>query len=162
VNKNARVVLAFVIVAVVVIFVVYIGQDLWKGRQRCFDCEDGQRCTIDTRKFATQYSAYSLELEASVNDKARMSAKVSPVQLEKLSEAAQNAREFRQYVVVGFNSCAISKVQYGQLGPRFQAMDSMAREINELTTKPSLSEDERARLANLIDQYGELARKLGT
>ena len=161
-NKNAKVVLVVAIVAVAVLVATYFGYDLWKGRQHCFDCGDGQRCTIDTRQFATQYSAYSLELEATVKDKAKMSARVNPVQLQKLSEATQNAPEFRQYVVAGFNSCAITKTQYGQLGARFQAMDNLAREINELTTKPSLSEDERAKLPNLIDQYGELAGKLGT
>jgi len=161
-NKNAKIVSVVAIAAAVVVVAIYVGYDLWRGRQRCFDCGDGQRCTIDSRQFATQYSAYSFALEASVNDKAKISAKIDPVKLQKLSEATQSAREFRQYVVAGFNSCAITKIQYGQLGARFQAMDNLAREINELTAKPSLSKDERARLANLIDQYGELAGKLGT
>lgn len=161
-NKNAKVVSVIAILAVVVVVCIYFGSDLVKGQRRCFDCEDGQRCTIDMRQFTTQYSAYSVELEASVNDKAKISAKIDPVQVQKLSEATQSAREFRQYVVAGFNSCAITKTQYGQFGARFQAMDNLAREIDELTAKPSLSEDEHARLANLIDRYGDLAGKLGT
>lgn len=161
-NKNARIVSVIAILAVIVIVCIYFGTDLLKGRRRCFDCGDGQRCTIDMRQFATQYSAYSVALEASVNDKAKVSAKIDPAQFQKLSEATQSAREFRQYVVAGFNSCAITKTQYGQFGARFQAMDNLAREINELTAKPSLSEDEHARLADLIDQYRDLAGKLGS
>src|ERR1019366_2599981 len=134
-NKNAKVVSIVAIVAVVVLVTTYFGYDLWRGRQRCFDCGDGQRCTIDMRQFATQYSAYSLELETSSKDKAKMSAKINPVQLQQLSEATQNAREFRQYVVAGFNSCAVTKIQYGQFGARFQSMDNLVLRPLDYVTK---------------------------
>ena len=151
-NKNAKVVSIAAIVALI----------LFLRRHGCFDCGDRQRCTIDARDFTTKYSAYSLELEASVADKAKVSTRINPVQLQQLSEAMQSARDFRQFVVAGYNSCAVSKAQYGQYGARFQALDNLAREINGLTGKSSLSQDESARLASLISQYGELAHKLGT
>jgi hypothetical protein len=162
VNKNAKVVSITAIVALILIIAIFVGRDLFLRRQKCFDCGDGKRCMIDARDFTTKYFAYSLELEASLGNKAKLSTKLNPVQLQQLSEAMQSARDFRQYVVAGYNSCAVSKAQYGQYGARFQALDSLAREINGLTGKSSLSQDESARLASLISQYGELVHKLGT
>ncbi len=161
-NKNAKVVSIAAIAALILIVAIFVGRDLFLGRQKCFDCGDGQRCTIDARDFTTKYSAYSVELEASLADKAKISGKINPIQLRQLSEAMQNARDFRHYVIAGYNSCAVTKAQYGQYGARFQALDSLAREINGLTGKSSLSQDESARLATLIGQYGEVAHKLGT
>jgi hypothetical protein len=162
VNRNAKIVSIVAIVAVILITTILVGRDLWLRHQKCFDCGDGQRCSIDARDFATRYSAYSLELEASVADKAKISTKLNPVQLQQLSEATQSARDFRQYVVAGYNSCAVSKAQYSQFGARFQALDNLAREINALAGRSSLSADESARLAALTGQYGDLAHKLGT
>jgi hypothetical protein len=160
-STNAR--LAVVLVAgVVILALTWVGWDIARGHQRSLDCGDGQRYSIDGRQFATQYSAYSLQLEATLNDKAKVSVKLDPVQLQKLSEAMQNANEFRKYVVAGFNSCAITKVQYGQFGSRFQALDNLAREINELAPKSTRSAEENARLTSLVDEYTDLARKLGT
>ena len=160
-TKNAKTVFLAVIAAVVLIFMVIIGSDAFRARQEVRDCGDGPRHTIDIRDFTTKYSAYSVELEASVADKGKISTKLSPVQEQRLSEAAQSAREFRKYVVAGYNSCAVTKDQYGQFGAKFQAMDSLAREINQLTGKPSLAPEETAKLAELIGQYGDLARDLG-
>jgi len=162
VSRNAKWVVLAVIAAVVVVVVFFIARDIFLGRHAPFDCGDGPRRTIDIRDFTTQYSAYSLELEASVADKARISTKVNPIQLQQLSEAIQNARDFRQYVVAGYNSCAVTKAQYAQYGARFQALDNLAREINQLTASPSSSQGEMAKLGALISQYGQLARKQGT
>lgn len=159
-TKNTKVVLlaAMVLVFLVVIFI--ISRDLLL--QRTFDCGDGPRRTINIQNFTTQYSAYSVELETSVADKAKISAKLNPVQQQQLSEAMQNVRLFWQSVVAGYNSCAINKAQYGQYGARFQVLENLAREINELARTSSLSQEETSRLATLISEYGELARKLGT
>jgi len=161
-NKNTRTVVTLVIGAVVLLAFVYFFRDLYLRHPRCFDCGDGKRCSIDTRQFATQYSAYSLQLEASLNDRQKLSAKIDPVQLQKLSEALQSANEYRKYVVVGFNSCGISKGQYEQLGRRFQALDNLAQTINELTSRPLLTPQETAQLAELIKEYGNLAQTIGS
>lgn len=143
------------------IVLAVIGRDVYLKRQETLDCGDGPRRRIDIRDFTTQYTAYSVELEASVGDKAKISTKLTPQQLQQLSEALQNAREFRLYVVAGYDSCAIDKTQYGQLGSRFQTIDNLAREIDALTAEPSLAEEEKTKLAALIGQYGELVGKLG-
>jgi len=160
-NKNARVASIAVIVALAVAFLVVVGRDIFlTGRP--IDCGDGPRRAIDIRDFTTQYSGYSVEFEADIVSKGKISARLSPVQLQQLSDATQNAREFRKYVVAGYNSCAITKAQFGQYGARFQALDGLAREINDLTGKSSLTPEETAELAELIGQYGDLARKPGT
>jgi hypothetical protein len=162
VNKNAKIVSIAAILGLIVIFAVFVGRDLFLRRQNCFDCGDGKRCAIDIRDFTSKYSTYSVELEASVADKAKISAKLNPAKIQQLSEATQSVRDFRQYVVAGYNSCAVTKAQYSQFGTRFQALDNLAREINALTGKSSLSAEESARVATLISQYGDLAHKLGT
>jgi len=160
-TKNARTVSLAAITAVVLVVLVVIGRDALLGRHPVLDCGDGPRHAIDIRDFTTQYSAYSVELEASIGDKGKVSTKLNPVQLQQVSEAAQNAREFRKYVVAGYNSCGITKAQYGQYGTRFQALDNLAREINELVSKTSLPQEETKKLADLIKQYGDLVRSLG-
>ena|SRR5258708_7135415 len=160
--KNAKTVLLALFACTVFLIAAWIGRDIFLRRSNTFNCDDGPRHGIDIRDFATQYSAYSVELEASVAEKATISAKLSPVQLQQLSEAMQNAQEFRKYVVAGSNSCAITKTQYAQLGARFQAFDNLAREIGEITRKATPSTEEQKRLTSLTEQYRELARRLGS
>jgi hypothetical protein len=156
-SMDASRLVGIVAVMVVALAVLYIVYDWHKSKQRCFDCSDGTRCTIDIRQFATEYSAYAIELEASVKDQTKLSAKITPYQLEKLTEATENANELRKYLVSGFNSCAVTKAQYTEVEARFQTMDNLAREINALTGKATLTENDQASLASLIDQYGSLA-----
>lgn len=161
-TKNARTVSLVAIGAVILVILVLIGRDMSLGRQKALDCGDGPRRAIDIRDFTTQYSAYSVELEASIGERGKLSTKLNPVQLQQASEAMQSAREFRKYVVAGYNSCAITKAQYGQYGAKFQALDNLAREINELVSKPVLPKEETKRLADLIKQYGDMVKSLGS
>lgn len=158
-TKNVKSVTQCAIAVVALLVLAVVGRDIYLRTQRTHDCGDGPRPTIDIRDFTTRYSAYSLELEASIADKARISTKLTPNIVQQLSEATQNARDLRQYIVAGYNSCAVTKAQYAQSENRFQALDSLAREINELTGKPSLSPQEATTVNRLIKQYGELARK---
>jgi hypothetical protein len=158
-TKNTKIISLATIAAVVAIVVIMVGRDMFIGQPHEFTCEDGPRRAIDIRDFATRYSAYSLELEATVKDKAKVSTKLAPIQLQQMSEALQNGQEFRKYVVAGYNSCAITKRQYGQYGTKFQALDNLAREINQLADSSSLSPEEGKTVATLITQYAELARK---
>lgn len=160
-TKNTKTISLAAIAAVIVVVVIVVSRDLLLRRQHEFECGDGPRRTIDIRDFTTQYSGYSVELESTVVDKAKISTKVAPVQLQQLSEALQNAQEFRKLVVAGYNSCAMTKTEYSQYGARFQALDVLAREINQLTSSPSLSADQNKNLTTLIAQFAELARKAG-
>jgi hypothetical protein len=100
-------------------------------------------------------------LEATVKDKVTISAKLTPSQQQQLTESLQSANGFRKFVVAGYNSCAVTKAQYLADEKRFRALDSLAKEINELAGKTSLADAEKAKLAELIGEYGETARKLG-
>jgi hypothetical protein len=159
-TKNVKLFWLWAIGAAALIVLAIIARDIFLRRHGIVDCGDGPRRTIDIRDFATQYSAYSLELEATVADKAKISTKLSPVQLQQLSESMQSANEFRKFVVAGFNSCAISKAQYAQFGTKFQALDNLARQIEEMVGRPTLSKSESASLTALTNQYGELVRKV--
>ena len=161
-TKNTKVISLAAIAAALIIVVLVMSRDMFLRRPQEFQCEDGPRRTIDMRDFATRYSGYSVELEANVQDKAKVSTKVAPVQLQQLTEALQNTQEFRKFVVAGYNSCGITKAQYSEYGARFQALDALAREINQLTASPSLSAEQSKNLTTLIAQFAELAQKAGT
>jgi len=157
-TKQARTIAVVGMAAAIVIVVIVVGRDMMLRGQHTLDCGDGPRRTIDTRDFATQYSGQSLELEATVNDKAKISAKTSPVQLQQLSEVLQSTQEFRKFVVAGYNSCALTKAQYGQYGASFQVLDSVARQINQLAA--ASNPDQSKNLASLIAEYIELAQSI--
>ncbi len=140
---------------------IFVGRDLYIKNPRIIECDDGSRQSIDIRDFAVRYSAYSVELAAGVGNKARFSGKLNPVQLQELSEALQHANEFRKFLVVGYNSCAISKQQFAQHGATFQAMDSLSRQIDSIMKKPDLTQPDRESLSDLVKQYIELSQKLG-
>jgi hypothetical protein len=161
VNKRAKSISTTAICVVVLLTIfVLVGRDLWLRRSETLTCDDGTRKRIDIRDFTTQYSAYSIQLEATVAGRGRLATKLNPIQLQQVSEATQNAQDFRKFVVAGFNSCAITKAQYAQLGGRFQTLDSLAREINDIAAHSSISTNDKAKLTALIEQYAQVARKL--
>lgn len=161
-NKNTRIVSLAAIGAVALLAGFLIVQNLILTRPTDVICSDGPRRTIDIRDFITRYSAYSVEFEATIADGGRFAGALKPTQLQALSEASQQANEFRKYVVAGYNSCAISGAQYSELGSRFQALDGLARQIDKLARAPQLSGDEQARLVALVTRYGDATQELGT
>jgi hypothetical protein len=162
-KKTASVHVLVAIVAVIVLLgAILAGWDIWIRKQREFTCGDGPRYAIDTRQFTTQYSAYSAQLEANIGGKGKVALKIDPVQVQKLSEAMQSASEFQKYLVAGFNSCAIEKVQYARLGTKFHALDQLARQIGDLASKSSPTTEEGASLSELVDQYSDLVHSLTT
>jgi hypothetical protein len=158
-SKNSKTIWLTFIGAVVLLAVIWLGIDLFRSRSADIECDDGPRKTIDIRDFITQYSGYSVELEAAVSDK-KLSAKLNPVQLQQLSESLQHANEFRKFLVAGYNACAVSKKQYTDYGATFQALDSLSRQINTISTKPELSAQESMELGNLVKQYVNHSQQL--
>lgn len=160
-TKNAKTVAAGAIAAVLALAVIIVTRDLWL-RSQTVHCSDGSHPKIDMRDFMTKYWAYSVRLEATVADKAKVSTQLDPKLLAQVSDTLQEANEFRKYVVAGYNSCAIPAARYAQLGERFRTLDSLAREINALVSKPALSPDESKDLADLISRYSDLIRQRGS
>ncbi len=143
--------------ALVVLALIFA--DLYRASSKTIECDDGKRRTIDVRDFVTRNAAYSVELEAAVGAK-RLVGKLEPVALRELSASLQQARQFHQFVVAGYNACAISKQQYAEYGARYQAMDSLARQISAFAGR-ELSAAEAEKLPVLVDELARMARKLG-
>ncbi len=159
-NKNTRITVIVAIAAVPLIAVVWLGQDLFLKRGETIDCGKGDiRRSIDLRDFTTRYWVYSVVLEASLADRSKLAAKLEPRQLQQLSEAMQQGREFRQFVVAGYNACAIGKAHYADFGAKFQALDGLAQQIDNIAGQEAPN---KARLAELVRQYIALSQALAT
>jgi len=138
----------------------FLGRDFLLRRGRSVQCPEGPRQTIDLRDFVVQYSAYSATFQAKLEKKGEFSAKLDPVQLTALNEAAQQAAEFRKLLVAGYNSCAISAPQFAAAGVRFQVLDGLARQIDQLARLPNPAAEDRSRLTTLVQEYLGQARSL--
>lgn len=126
------------------------------------DCGDGPRRTIDIRDFTTKYFGYSVKVEGEVTAKAKISVQLEPHLMQKLSDAAAQAKEQRQLLVAGFNSCGIPKVAFESTMKRFAALDSTSSKISDLLAKPSLNSAELDSLQQVIDDYTSTVASLMT
>ncbi len=158
-SKNTRITAIVAIAAVLLIAVAWLVYDTTQQRGETIDCGNGDiRRTIDLRDFTTRYWAYSIEFEASVAERGKLATRLEPQQLQQLSEAMQQGREFRQFVVAGYNGCAITKANYADFGTRFQALDGLARQADKFAGQEP---GDTARLAELVRQYITLSQALG-
>lgn len=149
------------VIAAAVLVIVGWGIYDWTLRSgRMQDCGDGPRGRIDLRDFVHQYSAWSISFEAEIQGKGKAGTKLEPSQTQQLSEAVQQASEFRKYVVAGYNACAITKEQYGRFGVLFQDLDAIERRISQFTAKSSLSSAERTELDRLVVEFVGVSKKL--
>jgi hypothetical protein len=159
-NKNTQVILVTAIVAICFLATVWI----FRPRQTQVlpeeRCSDGPRRLINDTQFATKYWAYSLKVEGTISEKSKASMEIDPKQLQKLSEAMQQANEFRKWLVASYNACAISQAQYATYEMRYQGLDQAARIINETLRSGNSSPNNQARVSAAIRQYTELANSL--
>lgn len=161
-TKNVKTVILFAIAAVIVLVGLWLMRDLILKTSKEITCEDGPRRTIDIRDFTRQYWAYSVQFEASVDEKTKFIGKLTPSQLQQVSESFQQAIEFRKFLVAGFNACAISKTQYAQYGVKFQALDALSRQIDSLAGQSTLSDSDRTPLSELVQRFIAATQELGT
>lgn len=159
-TKNTRIVsVAGIFAAVVIVLVlIYVHQRAPKTIQ----CDDGPRLTINVDDFNNKYWAYSYQFEVNLIDRLKVSAKIQPVQLQKLSEALQQTAEFRKYLVAGYNSCALPKHRFEEYGIRFQTLDEISRELDPLLSREKLSDAEAEQLRKLIAEYIKESRIVST
>jgi hypothetical protein len=157
--KNPKV-LAIIMILTAFIIVLWICRDLYLKYPKEIVCKDGIHRTIDIRDFTTTYLGYSAKFEVSIKDRERLSVNIEPMLLQQLSESLQQANEFRKLIVVGFNSCAITNVQYLQYGAKFQVLDNLSRQIDNIAKNEALSLSERKTLNNLVKQYIEVTKDL--
>lgn len=138
----------------------WFARDSWLRSGREFDCGDGPRRRIDLRDFTLQYSAYSAQFEGEIQGKGRISAKLEPSQLQQLTEAVQQAAEFRKFVIAGYNACALTRDQYGKFGSLFQDLDALERRIAGFSEKPAIAPEDRKQLEQLITEFTAVSGKL--
>ncbi len=112
--------------------------------------------------FVTRYDAFSVEFAAAVETKARFEGRVSPVQLQQMSESIQSANEFRKFLVAGHNSCAISKANFEKYASRFQVLDSLARQIDTVARSGELDDAGKTQLKSLVEEYIAVSHKLSS
>ncbi len=148
------------LILIVVVLVFMRDWRLTNGMAACGDLE-GPRPAIDLRRFETDYTGYSVSLEAEITAKGKLAGKIEPAALQKLSESIQTGQEFRKSLVAGFNACAVTRPAYQAAVLRFQSLDGLARQIDTFARKTSLSQDERNTLIMLVEQYSNLAKRLG-
>jgi hypothetical protein len=160
-TKTNRFVLFVVLGGIALFALLFIGRDWLLLRGSNVPCADGSRRTIDLRSFETEYSAYALKLEAKVSTQGSFSGQLNPVQIQQLSEAAQQAAEFRKWLVASYNACAVTREGYAAAGVRFQTLDGLARRIDALATQAKPTEADRATLARLTAEYVQQAASLG-
>jgi len=123
-------------------------------------CDDGMRNPVNIDNFTTKYWANAAEFEANIAEKGKLSEKLDPTQLQAVSDASQQANKFRKFVVAGFNSCAITKLQYAEFGNHFQQLDSLSRRIVSLAAVPNPTDSDKAGLTRLIDEYVAFSQQL--
>jgi hypothetical protein len=160
ITKKVWLGIAGVIAGIIILSIVLSARDIYLASPRSVNCDDGQRQQIDMRNFATTYYGYALQFEASFGSEAKLSGKLDPKLLHELSESMQATNDFLKYLVAGYNSCAISKLQYANYGMKYQAMDSITRQIDTLAQASSSGLTDRKRLADLVQEYIMLSREV--
>jgi hypothetical protein len=117
-------------------------------------CPDGTtHPKMDAAGFATEYTGYSAKLQAKLNEKGDFSAELGTQKLQEMSEAMQQARLHMQSLAEGYNACAVDPSEFNDARNRYQRMEDIARQINEISSHIPLKTEDEVRLKQLIDEY---------
>ena len=104
--------------------------------QKRVSCPDGDHPEIDVKQIAIQYSGTGFT--ATLESLSRLGAQVqlSANQLQEAADATQQWNQFIEGLVVGYNSCAITRQQYAdglnRIYPRLQADGASLEGISKL------------------------------
>jgi hypothetical protein len=122
-NDNQRTVLIWSISAALLITIAILIFNFLQGHGSVF-CPDGTtHPRIDPRDFQTQYSAYTISLEAKLDQHTTLSGQLGEQQLQRMSDAIQAARLHMLAVADGYNACAINPQQFNEARDRYQRME---------------------------------------
>lgn len=158
ISTNARWIAIVAILSVTILCIVWIYRPASTTPLETVHCADGSSHPVaDATKFATQYWAYSVKLEGSLSNKAKIASTMEPKVLQQLSEAMQQGNAVREWLIISYNACAITQSNYDQYGWNFQKMDTVARNIQGVLDKGVQTDAERRDLSEMVDTYVHLA-----
>jgi len=156
-NNNIKTVALVIVGAALMAMLAFFFKD---NLAPAVQCDDGMRNPVNIDNFTTKYWPNSAEFETNIAEKGKLSEKLDPTQLQAVSDASQQANKFRKFVVAGFNSCSITKLQYAEFGSRFQQLDNLSRRIDSLAAVPNPTDSDKAGLTRLIDEYVAFSQQL--
>jgi len=138
----------------------YVILDYWKGRSRIIHCDDGERRTIDYRDFQLRYSANKISLQVEILNKLKVRSEIDPKVLQTAYESTQHLDQFLKGVVIGYNSCAISKADYVEILQRYQTVEAISKNLSQLLQKTPLTPQDGETAKRLIEQYASATQAL--
>ncbi len=160
--KSSVKIVFIIVVSIALVAVVCLSLDYWKNRPRIIHCDDGERQTIDYRDLQINYSGNKISLEIEVMDKLKLRPEIDPQVLQMAYESTQNWDQFLKGLVVGYNSCAISKADYAVILQRYKLMEETSKNLSQLLRKSLLTEGDVETAKRLIQQYSFTSQELFT
>jgi hypothetical protein len=158
--KSISKIVFLIVASVVLLSVFYLILDYWKHRTRTVQCDDGERQTIDFKELQIEYSSKKISLDIEVMKKLRMRPEIDPKVLQIAFESTQNWDQFLKGLIVGYNSCAVSKADYALMLQRYKGMEDILKSLSQLLKKNSLTKEDAEAATQLIKQYSSLSREL--
>jgi hypothetical protein len=146
--------------SIVILAVFYLSIDYWKHRPRMIKCDGGEREAIDYREIQIKYSSNRISLGVEVMDKLKLTPEIDPEMLQTALESTQNWDQFLKGLISGYNSCAISKNDYGLILQRYKKIEDITRSLTQLLHKSPLSDQDAETAKKLIEQYSLTGREL--
>jgi tetratricopeptide (TPR) repeat protein len=123
--------------------------------QKRIPCPDGEHIEIDIKQIAIQYDASSFAGTLSSLSVLGGRLEVAPRKLQEAAVATQQWDEFLKGLVVGYNTCAVTRQQYAdginRIYPRLQEDAASLEEIRKIISNGQKADEKR--LQSLIDSY---------
>ena len=152
-NRNQKTVLLALTIATVFVIILALAFTVWKNTQTVH-CDDGSsHPKINAEQFATAYSGYSAKLQAKFNEKSEFGGEIGTQKLQEMSESIQQARLNMQALASGYDACTVTTTEFNSSRDRFQRMEELAREINDIGSHVPLTVSEEARVKQLVQEY---------
>jgi len=127
-------------------------------REGVVHCPDGSsHGRMNADQFETRYTGYSAKLQAKLSEKNDFAAEFGTQKLQEMSEALQLARLHLQALVAGYDVCAVDEKEFNNARNRYQQMEDIAHEVNDLSSHAPLTIAEETRVKQLIEEYIRLS-----
>ena len=152
-DRNSKTVMLAALGTVILLVLVGCVYAYWRETMvvRCSDGTTHPR--MNTRAFETRYTGYTAKIEAQIEQKGSFDASVGSQKLQEMTDAIQQARLHMQALADGYNACAVDVSEFNDAKNRYQRMEDIAREVNELSSHRPLQNADQDRIRKLVDEY---------